>query len=151
MSCANFKTQKYFDLYATDECELYDEERDEYYFNDFVYEDIQDKLEKINNKMDFFNIELESGYFSGLQTYIKEKNNYCYYDDPLYILENYKEINGKEIFKDYGFNKYILKKKILKEINLINNKYLKSLEYFDRYKVAYRFSNGETWYTKVED
>ena len=43
MSCANFKTQKYFDLYATDECELYDEERDEYYFNDLVYEDIQDK------------------------------------------------------------------------------------------------------------
>mgnify|MGYP003303484762 CR=1 FL=1 len=151
MSCANFKTQKYFDLYITDECEIYDEENKEYYFDDYLYNSTQHKLDKINDKMDFFNIELESGYYSGIQTYIKEKNNYNYYDEPLYILENYKEINGKEIFKDYGFNKYILKKKILKEINLINNKYLKSLENFDHYKVAYRFSNGETCYTKVKD
>ena len=117
MATSNYRTQKYFDLYATNDCELYDEDFNEFYFDNWLYEDIKSQLDKFNNKLQFFDIELKDGYYNGLQTFVTENNKLCYYDyNALYMLENYKDLDGKEIYNTYGFNKYILKKKILKAI-----------------------------------
>jgi len=156
MATSNFITQKDFDLYATT---IFDTTEEEYYEQglDYVFEELQNEINEINDKLDFFKITLKSGYYAGIQTFVEQRNKYNEYDEPLYIVDNYDNLDkydSKDIYKTYGYNKYILKRKIEKEIKLINNKYLKSLQPiydFDCYRVVGRFSNGETIYEKVEN
>lgn len=149
MATSNFIKQKYFDLYVnnfTDECE-----DDEYCFDEYLFDDTKDFLDTYNTeKLEFFNIELEPGYYDGCQAFIQEARNY--YIDIFDFLEDYNSYDGSYIYEHYGYNKHILKLKILKEINYINNIILPQLVDcygFTQLKVLGTFSNGETIYEQV--
>ena len=170
MSTPNFRTQPQFDLYATDDTFLiypyvidpntddflidedgnylidYDAEPmfDSDYFNECLnYTDTY-----LNSKLDFFRIDFKDGHYSGVQTYIQPK----YQDfDPLDWLKYPQYYDNSDLFKEFGHNTYILKRKINKEISLINNKLLPELAkmyFFFKIKCVGFFSNGEAIYEK---
>ena len=170
MSTPNYKTQPHFNLYATEDTFLiypyaidpntedylldengeyiidYDAEPmfDSDYFNKCL--DYTDN--KLNSKLAFFRIDFEDGYYCGVQTYIQPK----YQDfDPLDWLKYPQYYDPSDLFREFGYNTYILKRKINKEISLINNKLLPELAkmyHFDKMHIYAQFSNGETIYVK---
>lgn len=173
MSTPNFKTQQYFDLYVTDNFLIYLYKIDPN-TDDFVLDDNGDPIidydvdpffdhsyfdecknytdNNLNSKLAFFTISFEEGYYSGVQTYIEPKypNDF----DALDWLEYPQYYDTKELFAQFGYNTYILKRKILKEINLINNTLLPQLKQhysFDKIKCVGIFSNGEAIYEKMLD
>lgn len=128
MATANFKTQKDFDLYATTifQYEITDENNNptgEYDFDYYYFNDCKDFIDSLNKQLCCFEITLIDGYYEGIQTYIKE-TDYWTDDESLYD----------------------------SEIALINNVLLPQLkEYaFDKYIISAQFSNGETFYKKVD-
>ena len=147
MATSNFIKQKYFNLYVNEF--NYENEDDE-----CLFDETKDFLDKYNTeKLQFFNINLRAGYYSGDQIYVEDAHPY--YGDNVDIfdfLENYNSYDGSYIYKYYGYNKHILKLKILKEIKYINNIILPQLVDcygFTQLKVLGTFSNGETIYEKV--
>lgn len=153
MATSNFIKQKYFDLYVNnfdyDECE-----DGEYCFDECLFDETRDFLDTYNTeKLEFFDIDLRAGYYDGYQIYIEDA--YKYSGDNIDIfdfLEDYNSYDGSYIYKYYGYNKHILKLKILKEINYINNIILPQLAdcyNFTKLKVLGTFSNGETIYEQV--
>lgn len=152
MGTSNFATQKHFDLYLSENFEFeYTDENDEptgeWGFDDYYFEQCENFIDELNDKLRFFKITLKSGYYNGVQTYLIDKSDYF---DPLYYLGHTEIYNGEEIFAEFGVNKYILNRMIQSEITKINNKLLPLLKEwgFDRYGVVARFSNGETWFSK---
>lgn len=167
MSTPNFKTQTEFDLYVTNDFLIYPYALDEN--DDFVLDDNGDPIinydidpcfdysyfdecknytDKLNARLDFFNIDFKDGYYSGIQTYINPQTSEF---DALDFLDNPQYYNSKDIFADFGYNTYILKRKILAEINLINNTLLPELAKmynFDKIVCVGIFSNGEAIYEK---
>lgn len=148
MATSNFIKQKYFNLYVNNfqyaddlynEC-LFDETR--YFLDDYNTE-----------KLEFFDIDLKAGYYSGYQTFITDTRKY--YADSIDIfdfLDNYSDYDGSYIYSLYGYNKHILRLKILKEINYINNTILPQLvnHYnFTQLAVIGTVSNGETIYKEI--
>ena len=169
MSTPNYKTQPLFDLYATDQSFLiypyaidpntddysldeygdyiidYDAEPifDEYYFNE-----CKKYTDKLNARLDFFNIDFEDGHYTGIQTYINPQTSDF---DALDFLTHPQYYDTQELFADFGVNSYILKRQILAEIKHINNDLLPELAKmynFDKLYIVAQFSNGETIYTK---
>lgn len=169
MATANFKTQQFFDLYATDDAfleypfklddnddNILDENGD--YVIDYDAEPFMDYIlfdeckeytnNELNSKLAFFKIDFADGYYSGIQTIIEPD---CYDFDALDFLKYPQYYDKSDLFKQFGYNTYILKLKILKEIKLINNKLLPELATmynFDKLHIVAQFSNGETWYEK---
>ena len=172
MSTANFRTMDNFLLWARDfyeevkicpECHLMqDKEHNkcdecdydlsevavENYYDEFVasetIKDIEEKLETINNDLIFHKIELESGYYSGVQFYCETKD----FDEDK---NGELDIDNYDAHYYYDMCRSQARRKYKTEINKIN-KLLKKLgeEFgFDAYGVSARFSNGETWYTKI--
>lgn len=118
---------------------LYDEFEAQYICNE-----IDNKLEDINNDLIFHKIELRSGYYSGVQFYCETKDFDEDKDGELDI-DNYDAHYYYDMYRSQARRKYKT------EINKIN-KLLKKLgkEFgFDAYGVSARFSNGETWYCKI--
>lgn len=170
MATSNFKTQQHFDLYATDNFLIYpykiDPATDDFILDetgepiidydttpDFDYTYFDDckayTNTKLNSQLTFFEITFEDGYYSGIQTFIKSK--YPNDLDSLDYLKFPQYYDPQQLFKDFGYNTYILKRKILKEIKLINNTLLPQLKenyLFDKLCVVAQFSNGETFYKK---
>ena len=170
MSTPNYKTQPFFNLYANDHSFLIypyaiDPNTDDYllddngdYVIDYDAEPMFDSdyfnvcldytNKHLNSKLAFFTITFEDGHYSGVQTYITPK----YQDfDPLDYLQYPQYYDPQQLFRDFGYNTYILKRKIQAEINLINNKLLPQLHntfLFDKLHIYAQFSNGETIYTK---
>lgn len=151
MGTSNFETQKHFDLYATDIFEIeYIDENDEpigkWGFDDYYFNECKKFINKLNDELRFFNITLENGYYSGIQTYIVDKSNF----EAVYYLDHSELWFAEEIFEEFGVNKYIFNRMIQSEVNKINNKILPLLKEwgFDRYGVIAKFSNGETFYSK---
>ena len=171
MSTPNYKTQPHFDLYATDDTFLiypyaidpntddfiidedgeymidYDVEPmfDSDYFNECL--DYTDTY--LNSKLKFFRIDFKDGYYDGVQTYIEPRypNDF----DPLDWLKYSQYYDPSDLFRSFGYNTYILKRTILAEISLINNKLLPELARrfdFDKLGIYAQFSNGETIYIK---
>lgn len=167
MSTPNFKTQTEFDLYVTDNFVVYPYELDEN--DDFILDDNGDPIinydvepffdysyfeeckkytDKLNARLDFFNIDFEDGHYTGIQTYINSQTSEF---DALDFLENPQYYNPSELFAEFGYNTYILKRKILAEIKHINNDLLPELAKmynFDKIKCVGIFSNGEAIYEK---
>lgn len=167
MSTPNFKTQRDFDLYVTDNFLQYPYELDEN--DDFVldtkgnpiinydeepffdydyFDECKNYTDKLNARLDFFNIDFEDGYYTGIQTYINPQTSEF---DALDFLENPQYYNPSELFAEFGCNTYILKRKILAEIKHINNDLLPELAQmynFDKIKCVGIFSNGEAIYEK---
>jgi uncharacterized protein YqgQ len=170
MSTPNFKTQSLFDLYVTDNFLIYpyplDPNTDDYlldengnyiinydiepFFDHSYFDECKNYTDnKLNSKLRFFTISFEDGYYSGIQTFIKPKHPNDF--DALDWLKYPQYYDNSQLFKDFGYNTYILKRKILAEINLINNKLLPQLKehyLFDKICCVGIFSNGEAIYEK---
>ena len=136
MSTANFKTQKYFDLYAT----LLDDIDDADYLLDFIDD-------TLNPQLKYFKIRLQDGYYDGVQTIVNDIDPYY---DLIDFLNYPNDYDGKCLYSHFGYNKHILTRVLKKEINLINNTLLPQLKdyTFEHLRVVARFSNGETFYEK---
>ena len=150
MSTPNFKKQSLFDLYATNDFVQYqyilddngdyilDENGDylidyddEPCFDDLLFNECKEYADKLNARLDFFNIDFVDGYWEGIQTYINPQTS--------------------DLFAEFGVNSYILKRQILAEIKHINNDLLPELAdmyNFDKLHIVAQFSNGETIYAK---
>lgn len=170
MSTPNYKKQRIFDLYATEDSFLvYPYETDdnddcvldengnylldfdaEPYFDYNYFEQCENYTKTaLNRQLKFFKITFEDGYYAGVQTIIKPKNDNF---DALDFLQHPQYYDNSELFSQFGVNTYILKKQIAKEINNINNDLLPELAKtfgFNHLKVVAQFSNGETMYEKV--
>ena len=167
MSTPNFKTQSHFDLYVTDNFLIYPyelDENDEFvldengdpiinydeepFFDNYYFDECKKYTDKLNARLDFFNIDFEDGHYTGIQTYINPQTSEF---DALDFLENPQYYDPKELFAEFGYNTYILKRKILAEIKHINNDLLPELAlryFFDKIKCVGIFSNGEAIYEK---
>lgn len=157
MSTPNYKTQKDFDLYVSYmTMPILDEdgnETDEYEFDDMLCDLIQSFIDdKLNKQLKFFDITLESGYYDGVQSYVVPRKIY-YGDDSFDFIDYYEDYDGKDVYAYFGYNKHVLKQKILKEIKFINEKLLPQLKdyTFEQIKCVGIFSNGEAVYEKVGD
>lgn len=155
MSTPNFETQDDFDLYVSNmEYETLDEDDEptgEYEFDYGLYDATQSFIDDVLNKqLEFFKITLESGYYVGVQSYVVPRTIY-YGDDSYDFINYYEDYDGKDIYAYFGYNKHVLKQKILKEIKFINEKLLPQLkEYtFEQIKCVGIFSNGEAVYERV--
>lgn len=172
MATANFWSMGNFPLWARDfyeevkicpECHLMQEKENnkcdecghdlsdievEDYYDEWEAQDtcatIQKELENINNDLIFHKIELRSGYYSGVQFYCETKD----FDEDK---NGELDLDNEDAHYYYDMCRSQARRKYKTEINKIN-KLLKKLgkEYgFDAYGVSARFSNGETWYTKI--
>ena len=167
MSTPNFKKQSLFDLYATDAFLEYPYKLDdnddfvldasgnyvidydvEPYFDDISFQECKEYVDKLNARLDFFNIDFEDGYYTGIQTYINPQTSDF---DALDFLAHPQYYNTSDLFAEFGVNSYILKRQILAEIKHINNDLLPELAHmynFDKLHIVAQFSNGETIYVK---
>ena len=172
MGTANFWTMKNFPLWARDfntefkkcpNCEINNEEpynecygcgcdltqiESEYYYDEFqaqyICDEINEKLKTVNNDLIFHKIELKSGYYSGVQFYCETKD----FDEDA---NGELDLDNDDAHYYYDMYRSRARRKYKSEINKIN-KILKKLgeEYgFEAYGVSARFSNGETWYSKI--
>ena len=151
MGAANFYTQEGFDLWAADfSIPLYPTDEDgeeipdsdpvDYLFDDEAYDEAAEKIEDANKNLRFFKLDLRAGYYAGTQIEIDDGEA----PDDIYFKEYFS-------FEDYGVNRYILRRMVDAEKRRINEEILPAFKElgFDRYTVSARFSNGETWYSKV--
>jgi len=124
---------------------------DEDLFDEDTYENAQFFIDhELNDKLEYFKITLEGGYYFGIQTIVDQaKENYRF--DVFYYMTHEDEYSNSEIYEIFGFNKYILNRVLNKEIKLINEKLLPQLkDYgFERYACVGIFSNGEAIYERV--
>ena len=172
MSTANFWTMKNFPLWAkdfyedckicpeckvaqdidNDECEfcgcnLSDVEAENFYDEfeaQYICGEIDKELDNINNDLLFHKIELKDGYYSGVQFYCETKD----FDEDKngeLNLDNYDAHYYYDMCRSQARRKY---KAEIKKINKILKKVATSYG-FEAYGVSARFSNGETWYTKI--
>ena len=167
MSAPNFKKQSLFDLYATDaflEYPYKQDENDDFildasgdyvidyddepYFDDILFQECKEYADKLNARLDFFNIDFADGYWEGIQTYINTQTSDF---DALDFLAYPQYYDTSDLFSEFGVNSYILKRQILAEIKHINNDLLPELANmynFDKLHIVAQFSNGETIYAK---
>ena len=168
MSTPNFKTQPFFNLYATNNFLSYpyaiDPNTDDYlldedcdyiidydaepYFDHSYFDECKKYTDKLNARLDFFNIDFEDGHYTGVQTHINPQTSDF---DALDFLAHPQYYNNSQLFAEFGYNTYILKRKILAEIKHINNDLLPELAKmysFDKIKCVGIFSNGEAIYEK---
>ena len=170
MSTPNFNKQSLFDLYATNDSFLVYpyklDDNDDYildesgeyvidydtepYFDHSLFQECKKYTDNnINNNLTFFRISFDDGHYSGIQTIIEP--NYDEFD-PFDWLKYPQYYDNSVLFKEFGYNTYILKLKILKEIKFINNKLLPKLAKmynFDKLHIVAQFSNGETIYERA--
>lgn len=168
MSTSNFETQSHFPLYATNNFLIYpyavDPNTDDYILDDngdylidydaepdvdySYFQECKEYTDKLNARLDFFNIDFKDGYYTGVQTYINPQTSDF---DAIDFLQYPQYYDLKDLFAEFGYNTYILKRKILAEIKHINNDLLPELARmynFDKLHIVAHFSNGETWYEK---
>lgn len=155
MSTANFHTMDNFPLYAiSDEAFYYqplnefDEPEGEEVFDEYeaqlFYNNVEKELDNINSDLLFHKITLKSGYYAGTQIYIE--NTHDTLEDLI------KHWDNRDCRYEFDLYKSQVIRKFQAEINKINNKILPKIAKkhgFEQYTVYARFSNGETWYTKV--
>ena len=171
MSTPNYKTQSLFNLYANDHSFLIypyelDPNTDDYlldengeylidydaepmFDSDYFNECLNYTNHNLNSQLTFFRIDFEDGYYSGVQTYIQPKHSNGFDAEDWLLHPQYYD--PQQLFAEFGYNTYILKRKILAEINLINKKLLPQLHnkfLFDKLSIYAQFSNGETIYEK---
>lgn len=169
MSTPNFRTQPFFPLYASDNFLIYPyaiDDNDDYIIDengeyvidydaephfDYSYlDECKDFInDNLNSQLTFFQITLIDGHYSGIQTYIEPKHPNDF--DALDWLKYPQYYDNSDLYRQFGYNTYILKRKINKEITLITRDLLPHLAHsygFDRLGIVAQFSNGETFYEK---
>ena len=160
MATSNFKTQNNFPLFASaifDAYEYEDEETGETLCSDFDYvlcDYCENKIEDFNRTLEFYKIELRSGYYSGVQIILDEQEGAEL--SEYYTPEQWKyERAAEKIYhgENYDFRYCYSEQKRrevaeIKKIERFCRGYLKDEFGFEEYYISARFSNGETWYTK---
>ena len=147
MATSNFKPQPLFPMYVVDDdyFNIYrynDEAREDHYeFDEVFYQEIKNKIKDFSDKLEFFDITLQAGYYEGAQIYIEDRHGF----------------NGGEDWdnEDCQYWFYMCRSKAIRtynsEIRRIN-KWLKTeMEHigFRNLEVVARFDNGETIYRYV--
>lgn len=143
MATSNFWTQDNFPLYAIDDSDMDWMEADEFYSG------LKEHLDDVNDGLTFFRITVRYGYYCGAQFYIEMTED----ADNAGFTENGAEFADNESTRDYldmclsqAKRKYEAEqRKVCKLMKKIGEAWG-----FEQYAVSARFSNGETWYTKVE-
>lgn len=160
MGTCNYISQDKFDLYITtyevDEeyIKEYEEvngyEFDEEWDSQIFYEDIYMEAERLANKLNeelmFYQIEIRSGYYDGLQTIIQGTDWY----DGYYNIEDVSNYDCHYYF-DMCRSKAIRKHNA--EVNKINKKLLPLFKKelgFEHIRCIGVFSNGEAVYERVK-
>ena len=170
---ANFRSQDSFDLYAIDDKELVgfedwtEEEKQDYENGDYSYfeacaydyiEDLDRLTDELTEQLDYFTITHKGGYYSGIQSYVfpncNRNTGRDYENDNIedaiydlaYDFEYYDGMSEEEADKK-------ARELINAEVEKINKELLPRLKEVGMYRigVSARFSNGETWYSKLDD
>lgn len=145
MSTCNFVTQSDFDLY------IYDEDLDdtlnedvaiaEYDFSmTCVYEESRRLAKELSKELIFHDIEIEAGYYAGIQTFVKG-----YYDDI-------EQLDNDDCHYHFDMCRSKAIRKYKAEVNKINKKLLPLFKKeigFDHIECVGVFSNGEAIYQRV--
>lgn len=160
MGTCNYKSQSKFDLYVKiyevdkEYIKQYEEENgyefDERFDRQIFYEDIYREAEQLadelNKELMFYQIEIRSGYYDGLQTFIQGTD----WHDGYYNIEdmsNYEYHYYFDMCRSKAIRKYNA------EVNRINKKLLPLFKKelgFERIRCIGVFSNGEAIYERVK-
>lgn len=145
MGTCNFVTQSDFDLYIYDE-DLDDTLDEDTAINDYdfsmacVYEESKRLAKELSKDLMFHDIEIESGYYTGIQTYVKK-----YYEDI-------EQLDNDDCYYHFDMCRSKAIRKYNAEVNKINKKLLPLFEKelgFDHIRCIGVFSNGEAVYERV--
>lgn len=164
MATANFRTQNNFPLFATnyfDAQEYEDEETGETVYDEnsgyFLLRDCEREIEKLNRELHFYRLELRDGYYSGVQLYLSEQHDGETTDG--YTREEWRD-NRREASR-YPGNYYYwefarpyseqkrAEQREREKIERFCRGFLREIYDFHEYGISARFSNGETWYSRV--
>ena len=164
MATGNFYTQADFPLFATSIFEIEDYIDDETgescegFFDEWHFDFCQKKIEEFNDSLQFFRLDLQSGYYSGIQTVLNPARS------EIALSADYTAKEWREMRKEardcpgsvYSWNFTLpyaeqvkTEKKEKQKILSFCRKYLKNEFGFDEYGISARFSSGETWYSKI--
>lgn len=126
------------------------EDGEEYTYEDydadlqFEIEDCEAELERLNKDLEFFKVEMKSGYYEGWQWQVEWDNSYDY--------ETAMDMDDKdETIYWYDYTPSELRKAIKAELKVIKNylmRLVKDYGYLNLYKYA-QFDNGEAIYKRV--
>ena len=145
MSTCNYTTQSDFDLYIYDE-DLDDTLDEDTAINDYdfsmacVYEESKRLAKELSKELMFHDIEIKSGYYTGIQTYVKK-----YYED-------FEQLDNDDCHYYFDMCKSKAIRKYKAEVKRINKKLLPKFKTelgFDHIKCVGVFSNGEAIYERV--
>lgn len=145
MSTCNFVTQSDFNLY------IYDEDLDDtldkreavaqYVLNmEDTFIQSEQLAGELNKKLIFHDIEIETGYYTGIQTYIKK-----YYEDI-------EQLDNEDCHYHFDMCRSKALRKYKAEVKRINKRLLPKFKTelgFEQIKLVGVFSNGEAVYQRV--
>lgn len=165
MGACNFWTMDDFDLWVMDDeklCRFYlgeefiEERKEEFEdYNpiddielawDMLLEDIQSDFDDLKSHLEWYTIELKSGYYDGAQFYIDTK--YCGINDKADWLQSKPLIwDDEECLSEFGLSRQQTIKMIEEEKRLINE-FLENSKDYGFYKIncVGVFNNGEAVY-----
>lgn len=105
-----------------------------------IVHDMEAKAKELNEKLTFFTVTVESGYYSGLQFYVDEK---------YWHIEN---MDNEESNYEFGMCRSKMLRKYKSEGNWLRRELQKAKADLGLMELAVsaRFSNGETWYAVVK-
>lgn len=164
MAAPNFYTQDGFPLFATTIFEIEDCNDDETgeivegFFDYLHYEFCKEKIEELNDNLQFYRLDLDDGRYSGVQTVLNPSHpNITLSKD--YTAKEWREwrkeardypyaVNSCDFTLPYAEQKKAEQREKRKIIDFCRT-VLKDNFCFEEYGVYARFSNGETWYNKV--
>lgn len=140
MSTCNFVSQDGFSLYAfdSDYFENIDDER--WYISEVI-----DRLERVNEYLKDaampydapYSIEVKAGYYTGYQLYVHGAGDESGYIESLMYDAGLDEDDARKVLDENAAECRRQLKGIADNFG------------FDCYRVSARFSNGETWYERV--
>jgi hypothetical protein len=112
------------------------------------FDDLEKRCQEENENLKFFEISVKSGYYDGLQLYVdltQAANNAGFTDHGPGLIENddahyYFDMCRSKCIRAYEAEKRRVNK-ILAKIGAAYG--------MDKLGIFARFSNGETWYTKI--
>ena len=144
MSTANFR-QNSFPLYCFDDSDMEYWEANDYFCG------MKEDIACLNDELRFFEISIESGYYTGVQTWVEHTNdaeNAGFYNDNSYDdvtnedCRYYLDMCRSEAIRKYEAER----RKVLRMLKKLAEDWG-----FEEYDCVARFSNGEAWYQKANN
>ncbi len=129
MATSNFKTMSGFPLITTQEGRE----------DNLAVAEMEKVAEELNERQDFFKVSVESGYYDGVQFYVKGEYHNVEGWDENDAMDEFGMTLG-EVQNDYIHAQEVVREGLLEAAERIG---------LARLEVSARFSNGETWYRRV--